>query len=168
MRKRFGKTTNQVHFPKDETSLTRQIVDGVTREGLWTGEFAYICKDGSRGICELTARPMLDSQGQLIGAIGVNRDVTERKRLEAEREQALAEVLAARAQLQVVLDVLPVAVGITDAEGTGIILIPLFGRSGATPRRCREHSPRIRNTKAGGHGAARQSPRRNGRLLAHF
>ncbi len=122
----LGKTTNQVHFPKDETSLTRQIVDGVTREGLWTGEFAYICKDGSRGICELTARPMLDSQGQLIGAFGVNRDVTERKRLEAEREQALAEVLAARAQLQVVLDVLPVAVGITDAEGTGIILNPAF------------------------------------------
>ncbi len=45
-------------------------------------EWTYVRKDGSTFPVELTVNPVRDSHGELVGYIGVGRDITERKRNE--------------------------------------------------------------------------------------
>jgi len=47
-------------------------------------------KDGRLLNISLTVSPVRDSQGRIVGASKVARDITERKRLEIERERLLA------------------------------------------------------------------------------
>jgi len=48
------------------------------------GELEYLCKDGSTIICDVHVIPHLDEHGQLVEILGVSRDISERKRAEAE------------------------------------------------------------------------------------
>ncbi len=50
-------------------------------------EWLTFSDDGYRGLFETIKTPMLDAQGELIGVLGIARDITERKRLEQEKEQ---------------------------------------------------------------------------------
>ena len=52
-------------------------------------------KDGRRVDIALTVSPVVDANGQIIGASKIARDITERKRAEEEREQLLARLEAA-------------------------------------------------------------------------
>ncbi len=55
-------------------------------------------------------------------------EINERKRIERERDELLDQAEQQRARLQAVLDALPVAVGITDADGRVIALNPMVSR----------------------------------------
>ncbi len=55
-------------------------------------------------------------------------EINKRKQIERERDELLRKAEDERAQLQTVLDVLPVAVGITDAEGRVRAINPMTGR----------------------------------------
>ena len=48
------------------------------------------CKDGSTVWVEASMRPMRDTDGHLIGYVGVTRDISERKHIEAAKEEAVA------------------------------------------------------------------------------
>lgn len=69
-----------------------------------------------------TKGPHRDHRGQLIGVLGISRDITERKQAEVEREKLLEEVDVQRARLQAILDSLPVGVWITDATGRMVLV----------------------------------------------
>ncbi len=51
-----------------------------------------IRKDGSTRILEVSASVIRDASGKIIGARGINRDMTEHKRMEAEHEKLVAQV----------------------------------------------------------------------------
>jgi serine phosphatase RsbU (regulator of sigma subunit)/anti-sigma regulatory factor (Ser/Thr protein kinase) len=55
-------------------------------------------------------------------------EINQRKQIEHERDELLSKAEDERAQLQTVLDVLPVAVGITDAEGRVVTVNPMTSR----------------------------------------
>ncbi|NQV30086.1 MAG: PAS domain S-box protein [Candidatus Marinimicrobia bacterium] len=59
--------------------------------------FQYINKrkDGSLVPVEGSANPVLDDKGEIIGYLGIQRDITERKFLEEERKHAFEEVKSA-------------------------------------------------------------------------
>ncbi len=57
-------------------------------------------KDGSEIDISLTVSPIRDKSGKVIGASKIARDVTERKRAEAEREELLRRESAARAEAE--------------------------------------------------------------------
>jgi len=59
-----------------------------------------VAKDGRRIEISLTVSPVRSSRGEIIGASKIARDITERRRLEAERAQALAAEQAARAEAE--------------------------------------------------------------------
>ena len=57
-------------------------------------------KDGSRVDVEVTASPILDETGRVIGWSAIARDVTQQKRAETERERLLHRVQEARAEAE--------------------------------------------------------------------
>ena len=72
----------------DPTSLgddqRTDIVGSLERDGQWAGEHSFVRKDGSEGISEVVILPFRDERGDLVAHVGVNRDITGRKRAEAE------------------------------------------------------------------------------------
>jgi PAS domain S-box-containing protein len=72
------------------------IFGALNREGRWRGEVTFVRKDGSRGVCEKIVVPLKDRRGRMIATVGVNHDITERKRAEAHllTEAAVTRVLA--------------------------------------------------------------------------
>jgi len=97
----LGKTFGLVYQPEEATVLTQQMIYGVMSEGRWTGEIKFTRKEGTQGVCETVVVPLRDDQGQPIAAIGVNRDITERKQYENQLVEAReAAVEAARAKAQ--------------------------------------------------------------------
>jgi diguanylate cyclase (GGDEF)-like protein/PAS domain S-box-containing protein len=69
--------------------VARQVFDGLDREGRWQGEIRFTRKDGTPGVSETLVVPLLDPNGNRVGAVGVNRDVTDRAR--AQEELRLSE-----------------------------------------------------------------------------
>ena len=64
--------------------LSRQVFDAIDREGRWQGEIRFSRKDGTAGVAETVVVPLLDADGRRVGALGVNRDVSDRARAEEE------------------------------------------------------------------------------------
>jgi diguanylate cyclase (GGDEF)-like protein/PAS domain S-box-containing protein len=62
--------------------LSSDIFGALDAEGRWQGEIGFTRKDGSPGYSETVVVPLLDERGQRVGALGVNRDVTDRRRAE--------------------------------------------------------------------------------------
>lgn len=59
------------------------IIDGIAREGTYTGEVLNRARDGSTFTSFLSAAAMRDPQGRTTGYMGVSRDITEMHRAEA-------------------------------------------------------------------------------------
>jgi PAS domain S-box-containing protein len=71
----------QCHTP--ECTLTRTFAG----EENIVLEVEKECHDGSKRDCTVTVKPYFDSEGKLIGMVEHFRDIGERKRMEAEKEQ---------------------------------------------------------------------------------
>jgi len=78
---------------KDANEMRRVIEE----RGRWRGEATQIHKDGTRFPVEVSSIVLYDDRGQVTGYVSVNRDSTERKRVEEQLErsnQKLNEILA--------------------------------------------------------------------------
>ncbi|KAM3096991.1 PAS domain S-box protein [Phormidesmis sp. 146-12] len=78
----LGRTPGIIHPPESATQLTAEILNGVTTTGYWQGEIPFIHKNGSQGMTETIVVPFSDDQGNPMGTLGVNHDITERKQAE--------------------------------------------------------------------------------------
>ena len=97
----LGKNCGMVYQPEQAIELTQQMIYGLMSEGRWTSEIEFTRKDGTEGVCETVVVPLRDERGQPIAAIGVNRDITERKQYENQLVEAReAAVEGARAKAQ--------------------------------------------------------------------
>ncbi|MDZ5810342.1 GAF domain-containing protein [Halorubrum sp. AD140] len=76
-------------FPEDERDQIDEAIDEALAVGGTTVESALLKADGKRVPYELTASRLTDRDGDLIGLIGIGRDLTERKR----RERQLARLV---------------------------------------------------------------------------
>ena len=85
----IGQAVNILHVPEDSIKITAEVISTVERRGKWSGEIRMLRKDGSIGWIESMCVPIHDEDGQTIGALGINRDITKRKN-ETERLQYLA------------------------------------------------------------------------------
>lgn len=71
-------------------------------------EWLTFADDGHRALVETTKTPMFDDDGQLLGVLGIARDITERHRVEA-------ELVETKALLQAALDHSQAGIAIADA-----------------------------------------------------
>ncbi len=84
----LGRHMSELHDPALAGSLDRTIRAALVVDGKWNGEICYYCKDGTTALCEVDIVAHHDSAGVAVGYIGVNRDVTERRRLEEQLRQS--------------------------------------------------------------------------------
>ncbi len=88
-------------LPPDHSEDMSQILERI-RRGERVGHFETqrLAKDGRVVDVSLSISPIRDADGTIIGAAKVARDISERKRAEAEREQLLAAAEAAKAEAE--------------------------------------------------------------------
>lgn len=85
----IGQHVNVLHVPEERELIASKVISAVQNLGKWTGEVRMVRKGGSIGWIESMCVPVYDENGQIQGAIGINRDITEQKN-ETERLQHLA------------------------------------------------------------------------------
>ena len=75
-------------------TMTRRIIETIQETGTFSGEIICRKKDGSDIPIEATAKILYDRSGNPIGFVSINRDITERRRAEKQREQLIWEQAA--------------------------------------------------------------------------
>jgi PAS domain S-box-containing protein len=88
----LGKNHGILQKPEESAVLSREIMRAMLIAGRWGGEMNFIRKNGTEGVCETVVVPLHNEPGQAIAAIGVNRDITDRKQAEAALHQAYNEL----------------------------------------------------------------------------
>lgn len=78
-----GSHVNILHVPEDVERITSEVMKALGLHGKWTGEIKMLRKNGDRGWVESVCVPLFDSNNEMNGALGINRDIT--KRVEGER-----------------------------------------------------------------------------------
>jgi two-component system cell cycle sensor histidine kinase/response regulator CckA len=86
------------------------------------GIFSWIRPDGKENVIEYSAAPV--SIGGRDLTIGVDRDITERKRVEEERERLLTQIREQIRQVQQIIDTVPEGVLLMDADGQVVLANP--------------------------------------------
>ena len=78
--------------PDDADEIGRQIYEALTERKSCTITGRYKNANGEYHVLQTDARPRHSSTGEFLGMIGVNIDISERKRADAQRELLLAEL----------------------------------------------------------------------------
>ena len=92
----IGRPMSAIVPTEYQDSDERQVLARFLREGRWRGEVVQRHKDGTPRTILSSVSLLKDSAGAPVGAVAVNRDITERKRAEValERSAARLRVLA--------------------------------------------------------------------------
>jgi diguanylate cyclase (GGDEF)-like protein/PAS domain S-box-containing protein len=85
----IGRPVSLLHVPEDSATITTEVLASVQKDGKWSGEIRMLHKDGRVGWVESMCVPFYNEDGVMEGALGINRDITQR-RVEAEKLQFLA------------------------------------------------------------------------------
>lgn len=72
------------------------------------GEWTFIRKDGKKFIASLVVTALADHTGNFTGFIGIFRDISARKALEADREKLIYELKEALAQVKTLSGLIPI------------------------------------------------------------
>jgi PAS domain S-box-containing protein len=76
---------------------SREVIDNLLAlHGQWEGQITHTLRDGRQVIVESRQVLVRDESGQPSAILEINRDITERERLQREREEARANELALR------------------------------------------------------------------------
>ncbi len=84
----LGRNCRFLQGPGTEKSVVRQIRRAIAEQKPITVEFTNHRKDGRRFTNELRLAPVFDPEGRLVAYVGIQHDVTARKRAEREVEKA--------------------------------------------------------------------------------
>ena len=93
---------NRVYADEENAKKVFQAFNEAYKTGQPCRVFDYEItrKDGTKAIIELSASPIRDPEGKPTGFRGVSRNITERKRIEEEREKLIHELQEALANIK--------------------------------------------------------------------
>jgi len=76
----IGQSVSILHVPEDIAHVTAEVISAVEKFGKWSGEVRMLHKDGHIGWIESICVPIFDEKDKMIGALGINRDISARKK----------------------------------------------------------------------------------------
>jgi PAS domain S-box-containing protein len=106
----LGRTPEFLYSANNSPGLCQEVYEQTLRGG-WTGEMLNRRKDGSDFPISLSTAPIKDGDGRVLNLIGVARDVTERKRVEAELKDS-------EEKFRTLFEAAPIAAALQSADGT--------------------------------------------------
>ncbi|MBL6980535.1 MAG: PAS domain S-box protein, partial [Anaerolineales bacterium] len=77
-----GKNIQEVTPSSTTQQQANEIMKILAKDETWAGEFEVQRKNGTIFLADITNTPIHDEKGQLIGIVGVSRDITRRKKIE--------------------------------------------------------------------------------------
>jgi len=80
----LGKKSEILNPPDRVEEIVSMIRRDLEKDGVWEGELPIITRSGKSKIMSTIVSSVNDREGQWIGNVGINRDITVRKRLEGE------------------------------------------------------------------------------------
>jgi len=83
----IGKNSFELIVPEDREKALAGMEEVLERGYTPGREYYIIAKDGSRLPIEMTAAIMKNAEGEAVGFVGISRDITERKKAEAEKSE---------------------------------------------------------------------------------
>ena len=95
-----GRNCRFLQGPATDPVAVQQIRDDLAEQRPFTTTLLNYRKDGTAFWNQLSVSPVFDGAGQLVSYVGVQTDVTERVRVEREREAAFAAEKAAREEAE--------------------------------------------------------------------
>lgn len=101
------------HDPPFYKALWDTILAGNT----WRGELINRRKDGSLYTEEQTITPVFNEEGEITHFVGIKQDISERKRVEAEREDLLNQLQAQADQMAQIMRSVPGGILLLNSEG---------------------------------------------------
>lgn len=108
----------KTHFP-----TSRATVDALLeREGQWEGELTHTRRDGSVVTVESHQVLMRDERGTTNAILEINRDITQRRKVEQAQTAIQSETLAQRTFLQLLLDALPSSIYVVHGTNARLVL----------------------------------------------
>jgi PAS domain S-box-containing protein len=107
-----GRENIDILYPRDEpeTSIAvREMKDSVFGERKPVHrEIKEVTKDGRKVWISITASPRFDDDGNVIGALGIGEDITERKQAEEDRGRLIKDLQEALANVKTLSGLLPI------------------------------------------------------------
>ena len=100
----------------------RAVENLLEREGQWEGELRHSCRDGTEVLVESRQVLVRDAGGQPTAILEINRDITQRRWLEALQRQLQAARQTQLALVQLVLDELPSSVCLVRGRDARLVL----------------------------------------------
>ncbi|MBN1179901.1 MAG: response regulator [Anaerolineae bacterium] len=95
----------------------RQFIENTLAHGEWRGEIVNYTADGEEIVVDCRTRVMKDAHGQPTSLVGIATDITERVRVEAERERLMARIQEQARQMKQILANVPEGMLLLDADG---------------------------------------------------
>ena len=92
----IGKSATFLLNSDSQALITKRITKAIQKTGKFCGEIIGRRKDGYEVPIETTAKTLCDARGNPVGFLSINRDITDRKRAQAQREQLIREQAARR------------------------------------------------------------------------
>jgi PAS domain S-box-containing protein len=103
---RISHSLLKTHFPTSIADVDAYL----ERDGRWEGELTHTRRDGSLVVVESRQLLVCDVLGHATAMLEINRDITERRRLEQAVQAVHAQTVAHLAFLQQIMDALPSSV----------------------------------------------------------
>ena len=122
---RISKILLKTHFPVSLAAIEAQI----ERAGRWEGELTQSCRDGSVVVVESRWSPVRDAHGHPTAILEINRDITERHRLEQAAQAVHTETTARLSFLQQIIDALPSSIYLVYGADARLLLANHAARS---------------------------------------
>ena len=96
----IGASVTQIAPPGDEHTVQEHLEHMLEKDGMHTYEVERMHKSGELIDVAITLSPLRGKDGRIVGVSSILRDVSDRKKLEAERERLLARERNARADAE--------------------------------------------------------------------
>lgn len=113
----IGQHVSMLYFPEDLPSLEIAVFQPLLTTGYCEVELRKQTKSGAEAYVSLRASAVRDEKGNVVRLIGCSNNISERRRLNAERQQAERALQESQTLLKLVIDSLPQGILWKDREG---------------------------------------------------